>query len=468
MAIELIAPVIPKNDGDFPIAYDVHIAKGNPDLLASLDSASDSLTLHVSASGVDLTGDGLTSGTAFRQIQRALDEIPDGAIGTVVIQCHGAGPFNDFVVRNYRSQDALTIQIWASRDAPAWTRTAAAGSTTANPDGGNKAAVLTHNVGAYGTTFSNGSHWIEIVDDPNYIAVLMDGGNSSTPNVRVVSGSDVDLSAYGDFAAHAFTSELVAEPGVSTDVERSTMLVNQGAAGQSVAVIGFSFPIFTTSIGVSVIACLAEGGGETGGWLRVRTHVHSQNEYVVNTLGRNGYYGRTVLAGIFEGGVVDVFSTCFIGPAILRYEDGNNFMFYIGTHSGGGPAPGADVDISNVDAESLDGGGIPFFVVNAHVRINNGGACSLEDCARLLQAERRSYVNVNGSVYGTTSSEPIYLRTGSQAIISGLGLGGGITENATTPGDNIKLGAKVIDFGDMPDNDIDQGAACEFTRASVS
>lgn len=467
MAIELIAPVIPKNDGDFPIAYDIHIAKGNPDLLASLDTSSDSLTLHVSASGVDLTGDGLTTGTAFRQVQRALDEIPDGAIGTVIIQCHGAGPFNDFVARNYRSQDALSIQVWADRDSPAWTRTAAAGSTTANPDGGNKAAVLTHSVGAYGTTFTNGSHWIEIVGDASYLAVLMDGGSSSTPNVRVVSGSNVDLSAYGNFSAHAFTSRLVAEPGVATDPVRATVLVNEGQIGQSLSVIGFSLPIFTTTIGVSLVACLAAGGGETGGPLQVRTHVHSQNEYVVNTLGRNGYYGRTVLSGIFEGGVVDVFATCFIGPAILRYEDGNNFMFYIGTHSGGGPAPGADVDISNVDAESL-GGGVPFYIVNAHARINNGGACSLEDCGRLLQADRRSYVNVNGQVYGTTTSEPIYLRTGSQAIISGLGTGGGLTENATTPGDNIKLGAKVIDFGDMPANDIDQGAACEFTRASVS
>lgn len=468
MAIELIAPVIPKNDGDFPIAYDIHVAKGNPDLLSSLDSAAASLVLHVSTTGVDLTGDGLTSGTAFRQIQRALDEIPDGAMGTVVIQCHGAGPFNDFAARNYRSQDMLHIQVWASRDAPVWTRTAGAGATVSNPDGGNKAAVLTHNVSAYGTTFTAGSHWIELVGDQTYLAVLMDGAHSTTPNVRVVSGSDIDLSAYGDFAAHAFTSELVAEPGLSTDIDRSTLIMNAGGPGQVVQVIGFRLSNFTTTIGVSLIACLAEIGGETGGPLIVRSHVHSLNEWVFNTLNRNAYYGRSSLSGIFENGVVDMFSTATLGPAILRYEDGNNRMVYIGAHSGGGPAPGADVDISNVDAESLDGGGIPFFAVNAQIRINNGGKCSLEDCGRLIQAERRCYINVNGEVYGTTSSEPIYLRTGSQAIISGLGTGGGLTENATTPGDNIKLGTKVIDFGDMPDNDLDQGAACEFTRASVS
>lgn len=468
MAIELISTVIPKNDGDFPIAYDVHVAKGNPALLASLAALVDSLTLHVSTSGVDLTGDGLTAGTAFRQIQRALDEIPDGAIGTVVIQCHGAGPFNDFVARNYRSQDALKIQVWADRGSPAWTRTAAAGTTVANPDGGDKAAVLVHNVGAYGTTFTNGSHWIEIVNDPYYLAVLMDGGNCATPNVRVVSGEITDLSAFGNFAAHAFSATLIAENGLSTDPNRATLVMNYGGPGQSVSVIGFRLPNFTTAHGVSLVACLAEFGGETAGSLKIRTHVHCQLEWIVNTLGRNPYYGRSYLSGIFEGGVIDIFSTCGLGPAILRYEDGNNRMIYIGTHSGGGPGPGADVDVYDVDAESLDGGGIPFFLAGGQMRINNFGKCSLQDCGRLVQAERHSYVNVNGNVYGTTSSEPIYLRSGSQAIVSGLGTGGGLTENATTPGANIKLGTKVIDFTGLPNNDIDQGAACEFTRASVS
>src|SRR5689334_1682426 len=78
---------------------------GNTGLLNTLDgSFSQPINLFVdSITGSDITGDGLTTGTAFASIQRALDEIPDGASGFVQIKLIGVGPYKTWRARNYHS-----------------------------------------------------------------------------------------------------------------------------------------------------------------------------------------------------------------------------------------------------------------------------------------------------------------------------------------------------------------------------
>jgi len=145
-------------------------------------------TFYVRTGGNDTTGDGLTVGTAWRQPQRAFDEIPDFATGYFAIDC-GPGAFETPLFQRFWPSDALglRIDVFADRSAPDLTiGTSLSWSQVAGYEARWRATTA-----GYGATITDNSHWVEI--SPSLAGASSESRpalDSSTPAIDVNSSQD--------------------------------------------------------------------------------------------------------------------------------------------------------------------------------------------------------------------------------------------------------------------------------------
>lgn len=449
---------------------DLRYGGGNPDLLESLMTSDDVLTFHVGADGDDDAGNGLRSTSKFRYIQRALDEIPRGAIGRVVIQLYGAGPFKGFRCPDHESADTLKIMIVGDTSSPAITFTMPAGTTVANPDGGNKGGVVDLNVGAYATVIANGSHWVQCTDSDlshGFYAMVLDGENCASPNLRAVWYSSIATTTMGAGAVHAFTSVI---DDVAADFSRGTLIKGPQYSATSVTIVGCiigptNYPFL---IDVDAQGCLCPLGLDAAG-VQNFINVHSQLGAVLHHTDTNQYYGASTYLGLWEcgnGEKMNLFTPAFYLSGIIRGRDGNGDSCFVGSHTT--PGTGAAGKLEDLDCEDS----ITVFVTYAaSLRVgNNGTGVSLENVSTFARLRYNSILLCsNPNIYGATDDVCVILENGSQAFVAGFGASP-LMRNTTTPGNDVQVGdlAAPSSWASLPKNDLTRGDSCQFCRAFVT
>jgi hypothetical protein len=450
---------------------DLRYGGGNPDLLASLTSADSVLTLHVGADGDDDAGNGLSASSKFRQIQRALDEVPRGGRGRVHIQLHGAGPFKGFrCPDDYQSSDVLKVVVIGDTSSPALSFAMPAGSTVANPDGGDKGGVVDLNVGAYTVAITNGSHWIQVTDadlSHGYFGMVVDGENCASPNLRAIWYASIATTFMTSGALQPFVSVI---DDVGTDPGRGTILKGSQVTSTQVVVVGCilgptSAPYLTDC---DAQGCLCPFGLDAGGRQNF-INVHTQLGAVLHHAETNQYYGASTYLGLWEcgnGENMNIFSPAFYLSGVVRGRDGNGDSCFIGSHTT--PGNGAAGKLEDLDCEDTI---TAFVTYSASLRIgNNGTGVSLEDVTTFVRLRYNSIlICSNPNVYGFTDGVCVKLENGSQAFVAGFGSAPRM-RNTTTPGADVQVGdlASPSSWASLPKNDLTRGDTCQFCRAFVT
>lgn len=476
MSVEVIGTLVPKNNGTFPVVSDRHVSRGNVALLPLLASSTDVLVRHVSDTGNDITGDGLSAGTAWATLGRLADEIPLGVTGTIKVFCHGAGPFAFPVIPDYKPPGQLYIDIYGDIDTPAETFTISTPGAVVNngpdPDNdGYKTSVFDYNVGTYSTTFTNGSHWLYNPSGSLYKGFLMDGINSSSPNLRVVYLSDIN-GTVPTLEAHQFKT-VISKPFQYSDIVSQT---RSDYFGQRVTLIG-CITEYARVIDVAIEACRCLYDLQDESWA-CSLYVHSSCEIVVNNPSANHYAGSSVpqLNGIFDPtgygfGHINVFNRSILIRGICRFTTSDSAAISIGSHSGGAGAPGGcGVDVDNLDAEDVS---TLFYLESANMRVSNNGQSSVYNVNRYALLERLSRLEINGGVYGRTSGPSVTLGVLSQLEVPNGYLGTAPKlRNGTTPGQDVVVGGlpTPVAFDDAPITDASLAVSspndCKFARFS--
>lgn len=348
---------------------------GNSALLPLLSRNTQLLNLYVSPSGNDATGDGLTPATAFREVQRALDEIPSGGptgypTGIVQIQC-AAGNYKPFKLKSIITKDKLSVIVNGD--------TTVADAVLLFPTGVHpplinapskvNAGEIEYTFGApHGVTFSEGSHWIDSqfpaeTDGPlQSFATTVDGLRSAAnPNkIRIADNYDSLAGVTANVRPIVCTVDTTqATTGVFF---WNCAITNQNrnnedffSSGVRLLVQGFKFVadynlVFT---GVSLYGCDIIGTpGQTNAYIRENDHqiysVYAKPDALTFEGGLNVFITGIYACNTTIEGPTSEF---FVG-GVFRGLDGNDVSLYIGGPTGGRIGSATDVEIEATHFEA--------------------------------------------------------------------------------------------------------------------
>lgn len=403
-----------------------------------------SYTIYVATSGNDETGTG-TAGNPYRQPQRALDSIPKDTNGQYVIQC-SAGSFE--MPRITSLNTGTRIIIAGSRD-----NLVASGAFTYNQVAG-KQTYWEANIGAYGDTITDGSHYILFPQDYGAYGLFWTAFNSfasTTPNFRIMAGFNI-TGTYGTGYIYPIETtfvidEYLIDPATGTQNSRSNLefvgiefdcqfgFANFGAKY-------FEACVFTSTVVNSTTVVLENC---------------VNNSYFDSNISQCSMNRGGTLRSIHEGhlylsdGVYNVTS-------VNRNTDLLDSQIILSNSSKGGDA--TYMFINGIDFEGTSacievaGGTI---IQQLDVTISNSPTrflYNLETGGRFLRR--------GGTITGSTTYTPVNLVNGGQAINIKVAANGTLT-NSTTPGAEIQVGnsAPVDSFSDLPI--IDATTMCRAT-----
>ncbi len=217
-----------------------------------LNDDDDTSTIYVAADGDDETGDGAALETAFATPQRAIDEIPNHARGTYNVLV-GAGSYEVPYV-DKGSPGKLVINVIGDRTAPDVGPFAAVSGSLVS----GKAAQYDTNVGSYGATVTNTSHWAE----SEHVEVLAHAVMASTtPNIRTPGENGFQI-----IAIHPFTTEFAVSvdfrPSVSAAGGTTLRLVGIKITNSPFTLRGWQLRgcVFTASAYIDSVQCNAVFG----------------------------------------------------------------------------------------------------------------------------------------------------------------------------------------------------------------
>jgi hypothetical protein len=440
---------------------------GNQALLAILNDPSVILDLFVSAIGNDTTATGRTTNSPFATIQRAFDEVPDGAQGHVRINLLGAGPFENFHARNYLSPTHLEFYVIGDTTAPthSW-GSIGIGTNPVNPTGGNKHAVFEYNVGAYSPAFGDGTHWVMVgtigggtfASFGNGTPKLIDGYASASPTVRFVeqfASTDAASNAY------AFTS-IIDNSG-------------WGLKSEPINTFGFNFVSVVGCIvgqlfgeyprNVSFFACkFPEGFYDTGSENCIAASCWFGSSFQP-TVAIDARVSSATITGIFNGGVQ--YAAGFGGiSGVFRGIDSDNFALKLGSHIGttGTAASGSELDCC--DFEMPFGSCIHMNWANARFCNGDGMSCTGSQ-SNFLTISNHSFAEINARIYGSIAGIPFVISNMSN--VTGLGdfaSGAPLIHNNLVAGSNVQVGAlSAVNYSALPKTDLSAGNTSQICRA---
>jgi hypothetical protein len=450
---------------------------GDASLLPLLSATEDRLTLHVSDTGSDVTGDGRTQATAWASFQYALDQIPDGARGQVFIRTHGVGAFLGCHVRDYRvghlGSGQLNIWVIADTDTPSNTFTLGAPTRVANGAGagtdGNKQAVQDYGVGAYSTVFTNRSHWIEPTTFDTFLAtagILMDGAHSTSPKIRLVDFIQDYSSSFPTVHAHAFKSQIKTHnPLGYEDFTYLTCAATYDPFKQTVTFVGFDIDTVLCH-NVALQACVVR----TALWVegsKGAIVAHTVGEVVFAPTDGNTYAAGSFLAGIFEtdpnNQALQLFSPYCGMSGILRASSGNVASCMVGSHVNNKHAHSCAVGVTSFDVEA--GVGTAFHVTHGSIFFD---AVAVDpSVSKLVLLDDHATADA-GSIYGRTNGVCVQLNHGAQATgFAALASGAPALRNSANAGQDIKLASlNPQAWSSLPATDAGAvAAAVQFVRA---
>lgn len=488
----LSTPYVYEWTGEFWATVEV---VGNRALVDLLTGKASVYTMYVSADGSDDNPGTLEA--PFRTIQRAFDEVPDHVNGTAIVQLLGAGPFDEAIARDYQSPSFLHLMVVGDRSTPGPSGAISGpGSIPSNPNGGVKHCAVDYNIGSYANApFSNGSHWIEVIPQdptelssfgfPAVFAVLMDGTNSTTPNIRAaISGDFGEL--FGEFGnitltTHPFVS-VIENQRLDSDFgafTHFTWLRAPDSFSQKVYYVGCVLgPVAT---GVTITNCATRACRahlfyvDDSNDCDINIHMMwsgqpGDGEVVVATRDRDQYVVTSDgggLSGIFDGGVIDFFDASgFVGSCIFRNLGSAGFQIVIGTHTN--PAPGSALKIDSCDFEPPSGqNGI--LARRTHIRHGSFGGSSLNaNVSTFMQIDQGSWGEVEQPVHGSTSGVSVIVGSFTQCTgLASFNGQGTQMHNRTSAGQDVQVGALAspVAWSALPKTDISRGDNALFSRA---
>lgn len=432
------------------------ILRGDLQLLGSLNDYADIVHFYVSAAGNDTTGDG-AQGTPYRQIQAALDRIPDTAVGSVVIHLVGAGPFLPFNARNYFST-LLSVYIVGDTSTATYTLTAGtASSAPSNPSGGSKCAVLEYSQAH--PAISDGSHWanLKFSADLPY-GQLPDGANSTSPITRLVT--TFDGVSFADADIHPFTS-------VIDDDSRFQVAIT---AEESIP--GFSQVVWVIGVVIGAGGRPALNIGPKLNGCKTPHGISDLSRFPYIEVWNNGSLDATGEGGNIAGIYTGTGSVAFRGRSatltgVYRCRDGTGTVMYLGSPAGGSPGPTTAVELDYADFEPA-GGGNCIEAIASQIRCSNNSGVSVTGISRFVRTRFFCYVDFINRVYGGCAGVPVVLREHSSLRgASALPVGG--LNNTSVPGNDVLIGGDTTAraFSLVPKTDIATGDSCQFCRSSA-
>jgi len=383
-------------------------------------------TFYVRVDGYDDTGDGLTPATAWRQPQRALDEIPDNATGIFDIDC-GPGDFEAPIFRRQLPPTLydLIITVWGDRGSP--DIAIGSGLTWSEISKGRRRAA----VGAYGATITDNSHWIEILN-PGFTTISRPAANSTTPNLDAPMTFDIGQTVV---AVHPFATTF-SDPA-STASFKIGFVGSVFRTGPGTSEFGVSFAgiDFTPSFGNRYVNCILagcrigtgfdklgniDGAIVTKGTMSLIGHGGFQNCILKHDLNINGTLS---ISGIQRAGKI---------ATNVNFES---------------PGAGAAITINGL---SLEGEGIE--IGTSTLRIDGDIEC-VASTKFVSATDGSNIINPNDStVSGTCTGTPVVLLENS--TIEGVA-GNFTVTNSTTAAEEIQVGtgATPVLFSALPITD---------------
>lgn len=387
-------------------------------------------TIYVSADGYDDTGDG-SIGSPYRQIQRALDDIPSHAKGSFLIQL-GPGDYEPFIFDRPLITENLTqteVFIVGDRSNPAMTF--GSSPTFSKVDGYN--GRYTANIGAYAYEVNESTHWIEGTSDfwPLDARVILD---SASPNLDVLDNGGFTGGTLTNL--HPYSSRIVASgfgmigstvdvgptfgglflSGVDIDIGPSSFLKNIYFKACKVSQSSVSNTVYAERCRGDFVCegkLVSFGGNHVG--LITKGQLDAEGPLLVNV-------------GAFKGDGVSIDIKTGFGYGAKNAVRLSGCDFY-----GGGTA----IDASSVEVALV---GDIYIIGNGY--------------STFLQMANNSSLAGSATIVGSTSDVCVKLSSGSQA--EGLStMCDGTLTNSSTPGDEIQVGdgAPANKFSDLPITD---------------
>lgn len=416
--------------------------------------------LYVSSSGNDETGVG-SEAAPFATIQRCIDAIPPHCKGYIQVQFMDAGPFvGDFYLPDLQAREYLNINFVGAGDSVLDMSGMPAGTRDINTAGGNKSGRFRHVVGAHGT-LTNSSHWIRanyaFGDEIYYVGAVIDGANSSSPDISIVSNLGIDLTTlfYSGIDLVPYTTVL--EPaGANTFITMSATTTSN----QSVTMNGLFIDADIVSIegSISLLGCYLDTTR-----LSLNAIASTDQAHVITNTGTTFVtgVGQTVvqLSGLF-------LNTIYLG-SVFCYLNGifrNTSIPKIQVGYGSLSHPRRTTScLLNGDMEQASI--VDIYVIGGSLRIYDDGSSITADGTSTSLISMWNHSDLLGSVvlpslYGSTTGIPISLRDNSSSeglIAAGYGSAPYI-RNTTNPGQDIGLGSGTstltLSFADLPATDL--------------
>jgi len=396
----------------------------------------DSATIYVSATGSDIDGYGSID-VPYRQIQRAMKDIPQGASGDFYIQL-GAGSFKPFI---FDRTIIGRIYVIGNRSNPLISSGISSNSSLAS----GKHARRELSTGGWAGAITDGSHWM--INDKgvaDIYAVPLEASTSPTLELvgYISSGTGKEV--------HPFES-VITEPdeyytgGVITALERTTP--DQG----KYVILGVELQDIVNLENIYTLACKFTMNNHyymnLSGSVWLGGTVMGSLSYIVALNGStvNTEVGLYLLGGAdlrVEGGHVTFNSSIIKDSSVIKLTD--NSSLAIGQ---------ADIETS---------GPIALTAENRST-IRQAGAISVSSTLTTLVSLNDSSFVRNSLIEGSTTGTCMILSNSSNvSFMSGTTL-----TNSVTSGEEIKVGGNApVAFSDLPRTDLVLGNTSEMCKAS--
>ncbi len=430
--------------------------------------------VYVSAAGNDETGNGSLA-TPWRDVQRALDGIPDNVRGWYEIHTVGAGPFHLPLVPRYAPNGALVIQIVGDTQAAAsvsWDAGAVVGSRPV--DGGiTQAGVFEYNVGAYVGSLTDGSHWVEInapvgVGPADFVtyAALVDGAASVSPLLRVPSPYNRELSA-GFFGCTARLRAYVSIMDAPGDYPAYGSMTNDNDdPNVSVSLIGIKF-LQMGSLTLKHVSSQALCFDES--FVFLSDNAGQSIEYVAITasevvVGDANNTGINVLSGAgCLGCISSAIRETFLS-GVIRGRDADGISWYFGGITAGRAKNFCSVEVEGLDLMSTEGA-VGYVFRGANIRMGNHAPHTVQgNVTQWFSATAGSFVavvNCTGEVVGTPAAV-------SEASVLLSGWPDCNVVNLLGTGEDVSVNGIVVSFASLADGGCQAGQPLNLTLVTPS